>query len=81
MSKTTVEWMDDVATGDRIVNIRIAKADKSLATLTDFDQLLFDDIENGEPSNTPMADQLLGLETLVRRIEEATQPNPHKEQL
>ncbi len=74
MSRTTLEYMDEFATGDRIINIRIAKHDAARAKLTPFDYALFDDIQNGEPSKTPMADQLLGLETLVRRIEEATPP-------
>lgn len=67
---STYEWTDDIATGDRIINIRLTKADMATAKLTRFDYALFDDIQNGEKSNTPLADQLLGLETLVRRIEE-----------
>lgn len=66
------EFTNDVVTGDRVINIRLTKADMVKAQLTKFDYALFDDIQNGEKSNTPMADQLLGLETLVRRIEEST---------
>lgn len=67
---STFEWTDDISTGDRIINIRLTMSDMASAKLTPFDYALFDDIQNGEKSDTPMADQLLGLETLVRRIEE-----------
>lgn len=73
--KSYYEWSDDVATGDRIIKIRLNKIEMASAKIDDFDRLLFDDIQNGEPSNTPLADQLLGLETLVRKMEIA-QPNP-----
>lgn len=71
MTKSYIEFSDDIPTGDRTIVIKLARADMQRVNLTKFDQMLFDDIQNGEPSNTPMADQLLGLETLVRRIEEA----------
>lgn len=67
--KSYLECTDDFATGDRIIMIRLAKKEMAMAKLDSFDYALFDDIENGEPSNTPMADQLLGLETLVRKME------------
>ena len=70
------EWTDDVATGDRIINIRLNKSEMVKAQLDKFDHMLFDDIENGNrTSDTPMADQILGLETLVRKMELATPPN------
>ena len=72
MSKPYIEFTDDIATGTRTITIKLTKADMVSANLTKFDHALFDDIQNGDPSNTPIADQLLGLETLVRRIEEAT---------
>jgi hypothetical protein len=71
MSESYMEYTDNVPTGDRTIIIKITRADMQRAKLTDFDHALFNDIQNGEPSNTPMADQLLGLETLVRRIEES----------
>ena len=65
------EYTDDISTGNRIITIVLTRNDMMNAKLTKFDYALFDDIQNGEKSNTPMADQLIGLETLVRRIEEA----------
>ena len=69
--KSYIEFMDDFPTGDRIINIKLTKRDLMKAKLTKWDYLLFDDIQNGKKSATPLADQILGLETLVRRIEEA----------
>lgn len=74
-----IEYMNDIPTGDRVITIRLTRADMTSAKLTKFDYALFDDIQNGKPSNTPMADQLLGLETLVRRIEESAPTNNSKE--
>ena len=70
MNKTYMEFTDDPVTGDRTIVIKLAKSDMQLATLDKFDHMLLDDINHGEPSNTPIADQLLGLELLVRRMEE-----------
>lgn len=81
MSKSYIEYTDDIPTGDRIINIRLSKADMALANYSRFDRALLDDIENGEPSNTPMADKLLGLEIMVRRIEEATNQSNKDESL
>ena len=67
---SSYEWIDDPITGDRTIIIKLTKMDMARAKLTKFDHLLLDDIKNGEASRTPLADQLLGLETLVRRIEE-----------
>lgn len=73
--KSYFEWTDDVPTGDRIINIRLNKSEMAMAKLDNFDRLLLDDIGHGEPSNTPLADQLLGLETLVRKMELAQPTN------
>lgn len=71
-----LEWTDDVTTGDRLVRMRLKKREMAMAQLDGFDFMLFDDIKNGEPSDTPIADQLLGLETLVRKMELASKaPN------
>jgi len=61
----------DEPTGDRTIVVRLSKEDMARAKFNDFDHALFADIKNGAESNTPIADQLLGLETFVRRIEEA----------
>jgi len=74
MGKTSLEWTDDIITGDRIIKICLAKTDLATAKFDRFDYALFDDIDNGEPSDTPMADILLGIETMMRRIELATKP-------
>jgi hypothetical protein len=80
--KSYLEWTDDVATGDRIINMRLMKNELAMAQLDRFDHLLFDDIKNGEPSDTPIADQILGLETLVRKMELAAKaPTPPKDTL
>ena len=75
------EWYDDPATGGRTIVIMLDKADIASAKLTKFDLMLFDDINNDNPSSTPLADQLIGLETLVRRIEEARKPKAYKVQI
>lgn len=60
----------DSRTFELRLDLDISSADLASVNLSDFDRALLDDIENGIPSNTPIADKLLGLETLVRRIEE-----------
>lgn len=63
-----IEVMDDIDGK----TYRVHLDTKSLRTvkLDPMDEALLDDIEHGEPSKTPLADKLLGLETIVRRIEE-----------
>lgn len=68
---TYIEVYDNVSDMSRTITVHIGRKDWMKAKLTKFDEALFDDIQNGEPSKTPLADQLLGLETLMRRIEEA----------
>ena len=73
--KSYLRWTDDFPTGDRVIEMRLVKSEMQAAVLDKFDHMLLDDIRYGEPSDTPIADQLLGLEMLVRRIEQATQPS------
>lgn len=54
----------------RVYTLKITREDLARVRLDPFDQMLIDDVNTGEPSNTPVADILLALETLTRRIEE-----------
>lgn len=54
-----------------VYTITITHEDYIRAKLTPFDYALLDDVDTGKPSNTPLADKLLALEVLMRRIEEA----------
>ena len=72
MSRMFLEVQDDIAQGGRTFKLYIPQEDFVTVKLDRFDQALLDDIDHGEPSNTPIADRLLGLETLVRRIEQQT---------
>ena len=68
-----IEFSDDIASGDRIYKVHLDQRSLATVKLDKFDRALLDDIENGEKSGTPIADKLLGLETLVRRIEEQSE--------
>ena len=70
--KLTIEWSDLVDGSGREYRLFIPTVDMALTNYTDFDKALFADINN-DPEAT-IADRLLGLETLVRRIEEASNP-------
>jgi hypothetical protein len=54
-----------------VYELRISGGELMRARLTDFDRALLHDIEHGPASGAPVADRLLGLEMLARRIEEA----------
>ena len=71
MGKTYIESYDDPSRTEMVYTIHIAAKDYVTANFTKFDHLLFDDIDHGKSSDTPLADKLLGLETIVRRIEKA----------
>lgn len=51
--------------------IRIDLADVIQADFNPLDMALANDVFYGKPSETPLADKLLWLETLMRRVEEA----------
>lgn len=68
---TRLEVWEDFELNNKVYKLTINAMDYTLAQLTDFDYALLHDIEYGKPSKTPIADKLLGLETIVRRIEEA----------
>jgi hypothetical protein len=68
---TYIEISEDVASNSKTCKIVISATDYTEAKLTNFDYALLEDIDHGKPSSTPIADQLLGLEMIVRRIEEA----------
>lgn len=80
MPGTWIEVSEDFEKNSKTYKVVISASDYTAAKLTPADYALLDDIENGEPSNTPLADQLLGLEMIVRRIEEAQQTPKDKEQ-
>lgn len=65
-----IEVSDDIDMTGRTYTIHLDNISLAKVKLNKFDQALFDDIEHDKPSKTPLADKLLGLETLVRRIEE-----------
>jgi hypothetical protein len=69
---TIMEWTDDIATGDRVIVIRLSKVDMASAKYDNFDKALFEDIDS-DPEAT-ISDRLLGLETMVRRIEQSAKP-------
>lgn len=69
MSRLTRQ--DDVERGLTVYTLELSNHDFERANLTNFDRALLRDIEHGPESTTPIADQLLGLETIVSRIEEA----------
>lgn len=71
MSNTTLEMTEDFPRNCKVYKITIDARDYTMAKLSPMDYALLEDIERGEPSSTPLADQLLGLEMIVRRIEEA----------
>lgn len=70
MGGTSIEFYDDPISRDKVCEVVICAADAASLNLSQADKALLEDIDNGEPSNTPMADRLLGLELIVRRIEE-----------
>lgn len=71
MSRIYLEYSDDVDGLGTTYRLHISKIDQAGLKLSRFDNALLDDIKNGPPSSTPIADKLLGLEMIVRRIEEA----------
>lgn len=70
MSKLNFEVQDYIPEGYRVYTLTIPSERLAQVNLSEFDQALLNDVEHGEPSSTPIADALLGLETLVKRIEE-----------
>lgn len=68
---TELETYEDFEHNCKVYKITISASDYTTAELTAFDYALLHDIDHGKPSDTPMADQLLGLEMIVRRIEES----------
>lgn len=71
MPGTWLEASDDIDGGGRTYRLHIAYGDQIRAKYSEFDHALFHDVDHGPPSTTPIADRLLALETMVRRIEEA----------
>lgn len=60
----------DFSLKETIYEIRISDLDLIEVHLDKTDKRIIDDINRGEPSKTPIADILLGLELVIRRIEE-----------
>lgn len=71
LPSTRLETYEDFGRNAKVYKVTISAVDYTLAQFSQFDYALLDDIDNGEPSSTPLADKLLGLEMIVRRIEEA----------
>lgn len=70
-NKSCIEFWEDFSNNSRVYKIVIARADYLLAEFSEFDLALLNDVDSGEPSSTPIADKLLALEMVARRIEEA----------
>lgn len=68
MTKSMLSVTDSI--GGRTFTLHLTTTDLASVKLTQFDHALLNDIDNGPPSNTPIADKLLGVEMIVRRIEE-----------
>lgn len=66
--KTTLEWTEDIVSGAKVITLTIAKEDMFLVKLDNFDKALLNEINTDK--NSKISDKLLGIETLVRRIEE-----------
>lgn len=73
MSKMRIETYEDLEHNCKVYKVTVYAADYTDAKLSAFDYALLDDIDNGPPSKTPIADRLVGLEMIVRRIEEAAE--------
>lgn len=71
MNQTSIQVYEDYQSNSTVYKITIPKYEYNMAKLSPIDYALLDDIDNGEPSSTPLADKLLGLEMIVRRIEES----------
>lgn len=71
MSNTTLEYFEDFTRNCKVYTVTVDARDFTMAKLTPMDYALLEDIENGKPSDTPLADRLLGLGMIVRRIEES----------
>jgi hypothetical protein len=65
-----LEVQDDIGNTGRTHKLHLDGTSLAMVNLDNLDRALLDDIDHGKPSKTPLADMLLGLETLVRRIEE-----------
>jgi len=63
-----LQWKDELETGDKVIKLRITASELKTVSLTDFDRALLTDCEK---KGTTIADHILGLETLCRRIEES----------
>lgn len=58
---------EDFDSGDEIIVIRIPRTDLLTVSLDKFDQML---VKECDGPDAKLSDRLLGLETLIRRIEE-----------
>lgn len=77
VSNTYIEVSEDFTTNSKTYKVVVSASDYTSAKLSRADYALLDDIDHGEPSSTPLADKLLGLEMIVRRIEEAKADKIH----
>jgi len=64
------EMTQDVLGGDRTYQLTLTEHDLAAVPLDSFDRLLLRDISEGRDQGTPIADALLGLETIAHRLEE-----------
>lgn len=81
MHGTYMESTEDLASNSKTYKIVVSASDYTNVHLTAADYALLDDIDNGPPSSTPLADRLLGLEMIIRRIEEAAARRERKNEL
>jgi hypothetical protein len=62
-----LEFHTELETGDDVITLRITRADQQTVLLNDFDRLLLSECSK---DNASIADRILGLETLCRRIQD-----------
>lgn len=67
-----LEFHTELETGDDVITLRITRADQQAVRLDDFDQLLLSECSK---DNASIADRILGLEALCRRIQEGQPQN------
>lgn len=72
MGKLTITRFDNPVLHQAEYKITIPMLNLVGVKLDHIDRALLDDINSGVASNTPVADVLLGLQTLVYRIEQQT---------
>jgi len=61
-----LEWQEEIETGDMVIKLRITRAELEAVRLNKSDRALMEECDN---KNAIIADHILSLEVLCRRIE------------